>query len=324
MNQRRALYQWTDLVRNHFEGLSRPQVKNLAAFSLGLGLAQRCSLGAVAGKLSILGRGETVERRLRRFVSNPNLELSDCCQMLSRWALDSLRSRGPVVLLVDETSLQEHLKVMVVAMAYRGKALPLAWRCYHQERWPLGQVELIRSLLGWVAQGIPEGKEVLVEADRGIGNSPQLLQAIEALGWHYLVRVTREVRLVLAEGEERGFGSLATQEGQTWQGEVHAFKKAGWLRCRALTQWGRGHREPWLLLTNYPAANSEWYGTRDVGGVGLQRPEVQRVAMATVSAANPGTGRAIVVGDGPGLCVGDQHGHLRPDHAPPTGPGEPP
>ena len=266
MSQRRVLYQWTAMVRNHFAGLSLPQVKSLAAFSLGLGLAQRCALGAVSGKLSMLGRGETVERRLRRFISNPNLELAGCCQMLSRWVLGSLKSRGPLVLLVDETSLQEHLKVMVVAVAYRGKALPLAWRCYHQGNWPMGQVELIQSLLQWVAQGIPQGKEVLVEADRGIGNSPQLLQAIEAMGWYYLVRVTKGVRLILEEGEEVGFQSVVTQVDQhldqSWRGEVQAFKKAGWLRCRALAKWGQGHEEPWLLLTNYPAARPEWYGTR--------------------------------------------------------------
>ena len=95
------------------------------------------------------------------------------------------------MLLVDETSLQEHLKVMVVALAYRGKAIPLAWRCYRQDEWPAGQVQLITDLFRWVAEGVPEGKTVLVEADRGIGNSPQLLEAIEAMGWHYLLRVTK-------------------------------------------------------------------------------------------------------------------------------------
>lgn len=53
-----------------------------------------------------------------------------------------------------------------------------------------------------------------------------------------------------------------SREEQYWQGEVRAFKKAGWLSCRALAQWGKGHQEPWLLLTNYPPAQAEWYGVR--------------------------------------------------------------
>ena len=262
MSQRGVLYQWTAVVAKRFETLTLSQAKALAAFSLGLGLAQRCALSAVAGKLYSLGNVETVECRLRRFIGNSNLELAGCCQMLSRWALGSLKAKGPLVLLVDETSLQEHLKVMVVALAYRGEAIPLAWRCYRQDEWPAGQVELITDLFRWVGEGVPEGKTVLVEADRGIGNSPQLLEAMEAMGWHYLVRVTKGVHLILEEGGETEYGSLVTRAGETWGGEVHAFKKAGWRRCWALAKWGRGHKEPWLLLTNYPKASAEWYGIR--------------------------------------------------------------
>jgi hypothetical protein len=35
-----------------------------------------------------------------------------------------------VVLLVDETSLQERLQVMAVNLAYRARGMPLGWWCY--------------------------------------------------------------------------------------------------------------------------------------------------------------------------------------------------
>ena len=123
---------------------------------------------------------------------------------------------------------------------------------------------MIMTLLGWVAKGIPSGRPVtvLVEADRGIGNSPKLLRAIEGMGWHYLVRVSKMVRLKLADGRQRPIGSLISQEGDSWEGEVAAFKKAGWLKCRAVLEGGVGHREPWLLLTNHSSAQAQWYGRR--------------------------------------------------------------
>ena len=71
----------------------------------------------------------------------------------------------------------------------------------------------------------------MVEADRGIGNSPKLLRAMEDRGWHYLVRVTRAVRVKLDDGVTVPIGSLISQEGDSWEGEVSAFKKAGWLKC---------------------------------------------------------------------------------------------
>ena len=94
MSQRGVLYQWTGPVGKHFDRLSVPQVKGLAAFSLGLGLARQCSLGAVAGKLAELGGRETVERRLRRFLSNDNLELASGCQQWAGWVLGRLPQGG--------------------------------------------------------------------------------------------------------------------------------------------------------------------------------------------------------------------------------------
>ena len=38
---------------------------------------------------------------------------------------------------------------------------------------------------------------MLVEADRGIGTSPQLLRTIEAMGWYYLVRVAKGVKIAM-------------------------------------------------------------------------------------------------------------------------------
>ena len=166
------------------------------------------------------------------------------------------------MLLVEETSLQGHLKVMVVSVAYRGKAIPLASWCYRQAQGPLGQVDLILTLLGWVAQGVPPGRSVIVEADRVIVNSPKLLRAIEDLGWYYLVRVSKGVRVKLADGVQAPIGSLISQEGDSWEGKVAAFKKAGWIKCRAVLEWGWGNREPWLLLTNHSSAGAKWYGKR--------------------------------------------------------------
>ncbi len=65
-----------------------------------------------------------------------------------------------------------------------------------------------------------------MQADRGIGCSPALLQAITQLGWYYLMRVQNSVRLVLEGGREVVFGTQVAR-GQAWQAGVWAFKKAG-------------------------------------------------------------------------------------------------
>ena len=132
---------------------------------------------------------------LQRFLANQCRDWAQCCQALAAWVLRHRSGRGPVVLLVDETSLWQRLKVLAVSLAYRGRAIPLAWWCYPPTQWPMGQVQLITTLLTWVAAGLADRRPVLVQADRGIGTSPELLRAIDRRGWYYLVGVTKQVRL---------------------------------------------------------------------------------------------------------------------------------
>lgn len=261
MSQHVTLYHWFREIARHMTHLRKPQLRMLATASLGLALAERCTLTRVAKALPSQGKMDTIERRLQRFLSNERIEWGECSQALAAWVISSLTT-DVVVLLVDETSLKEKLKVMAVSLAYRGRAIPLAWWCYRQEKWPMAQVKLIMTLLQWVQPGIPRGRTVLVEADRGIGTSPRLLKAIEAMGWYYLVRVQGRVKLALNDGKVVPFHRLAPRCGTQWQGEVHAFQKAGWLPCWAAASWERGHAEPWLLLTNYPGAQSNWYSIR--------------------------------------------------------------
>jgi hypothetical protein len=170
-----------------------------------------------------------------------------------------------VVLLVDETTLAEHFKVMAVSLAYQGRAIPLAWWCYHQYHYPLAQNKLIDTLFSWIAPAIRPTWEVLVQADRVLSNSPTLLRLIEKRGWFFLVRVQQDLRL-RDEPKVPGvrFGDLLTRPGQEWSGWVHIFPRAGGggLHCRALAYWGKGQQAPWLLLTNYPPAQAPWYGWR--------------------------------------------------------------
>lgn len=259
----KALYHWKQSVARRFCFLSKPQSSVLAFFSLGVTLARCCTLSRVAEMLWWLGKADTVERRLQRFVANPQIDWQEGCRCLAQWVLSHLICpRGLIVLLVDETTLGEHLKVMAVSLAYHGRAIPLAWWCYHQEHYPMRQLKLIDTLFDWVAPAIPPGCTVLVQADRGLSNSPGLLHRIEKRGWSYLVRAQRALRVRRERGKEISLGQLITRPGQQWSGRVHVFKSAGWIACWALAYWGRGHKEPWLLLTNYEPAQASWYGWR--------------------------------------------------------------
>ena len=105
------MYHWFHTIARQFPQLSQPQAFGLAAFSLGLAVARRCTLSVVAEALAWLGKPDTVEWRLQRFLSNPNISWQQGCVALAAWVLMSLVPRGVVVLIVDETSLTDKVRV---------------------------------------------------------------------------------------------------------------------------------------------------------------------------------------------------------------------
>jgi hypothetical protein len=268
MKPHEVLCHWGKALRKAFPHLSKPQAVVLAAFSLGIAWAENCVLPRVAKQLAFLGTLPAVERRLQRWLANEGVNWREGACCLARWILPwalpapATAPDKPVALLVDESALSDHLKIMTVALAYRGRALPLAWWCYPQDQYPLPQVELIDALLGQVAPAIPPGVPVLVEADRGLGCSPDLIERVERRQWFYLFRVQHSVRLQLEGGGEVSFGQMVPHPGRCWSRDVQAFKKAGWSACRALGYWKVGQKEPWLLLTNWPRATTADYAVR--------------------------------------------------------------
>lgn len=231
MSQQDTLYQWTDEIRNQMPRLSLPTVKTLAAFSFGIAKTKRRNLNLVAKSLPFVGIPSTIERRFQRFIANGKIGRADAFRMLSAWVAARVPKDEPLVLLVDETSLRDRLKAMVVAVAVQGRAAPVAWMCYRQEEWPMGLVEMIAALLGYVRDGVGVDRRAIAVADRGIGNSPNLLAAIENLGMRYLMRVTKKVRVMMENGAVAPFDEVRETLGKSWRIKGKAFKKAGWVEA---------------------------------------------------------------------------------------------
>lgn len=254
------IYTWSEQIAQHFEQLGAWQVLNMALYSLGITAARHCSPSRVSEKLGMMGKPSTVQRRLERFIDNVRVDIRLSCQAWSRWLIGQV-SEGRVILLVDETSLGQHLSVMMIGLAYHGCCIPLAWWCYHEEAWPMKQVDLIHELLTWVAAGVPAGCIPLVQADRGIGCSPALVRGVRALGWHFLFRVQKSTRFRTPQGQQHRLADLI-KPGECWSGTGEVFKKAGWLPMTVHLIWQAGYAEPWCLITDDQTLSGHLYAAR--------------------------------------------------------------
>lgn len=260
---REQVYQWMDEIKAHL-ALGKWQSLTLAAFSLGVMESRRCTLSIVSEGLGVLGKADSVERRLQRWLDNESLEREQYQRMWWRWLSGKLDTSQRLTVLVDETKLSNHMSIMVVGVAYERRCLPVAWRCYAPNAWPMGQVALITSLLQQVKQALPEDVEVLVEADRGLGTSPDLVRAVtDVLHWHYLFRVQGITHFQSDQQPDVELRTLTTRGGKAYSGTGQVFKSEGWLDSHVRVIWDAPYDEPWCLISDLSQLSGREYAQRN-------------------------------------------------------------
>ncbi|MCB9457358.1 MAG: hypothetical protein H6671_15335 [Anaerolineaceae bacterium] len=223
----------------------------LRDFTLGVLVSGSCLLEDVAHALRPRGTMSSQYRRLQRFLSNDRIDIR---QLQREWTQIIIQIMQPeqLLLLVDETALSDHLKVMVLGIWVPGGCIPIAWRSYQATDYPAeGQARLIADLIDRVRDAFPVPLPTLLLADRGIGTSPHLIQAVEQeRGIDILFRVQQTCLFRHWDTAHTvALKDLAAQ-GQVWQGVGDVFKKAGWLPLVATVAQAPGYDQPWCLVSS--------------------------------------------------------------------------
>jgi len=282
----KQVYKKAKNLVKHFPNMNKYEQRNLAYFTSGLCKARSPLQNDIANALCIAGmqNPDSIARRLRRFIANPELREAPTMMAWQRRVFSCLAGKM-LRLVVDETKLPSGMAMMMVGVAFEGRAIPLAFRVYKTREYPAeGQVKLILALLKQIQQTLPAGKEVLVLADRGIGTSPDLCRGIDALGFSYLFRVTNQTKIVAEDGEEFTIYKQV-KPGETWSCQGKIFKKRGRLDGCAYAIWEEGYKEPLALvsnnanLTGYEYTQRGWLELtfRDIksGGFNLMRSRLR-------------------------------------------------
>lgn len=226
--------------------------RRLAFLVTGLLLARHTALPRVAAQLRRVSRttqADSIERRLRRTLGVTEFESSHVFEHVARNSLRKLMP-GRYLVLLDDTQQTTRCTLSTLALAYGGRALPLAW-CRWSGKLHGAYWDQIDHLFDQAGRLLPPHVRPVVVADRGVA-SPALIQLVEKHGWDYLFRVTNDVTMRVPEQPRRvlRLGKLLNAPGGP------ALHLTGWLFQRqrvwahALAIWRHGHQEPWLLVSN--------------------------------------------------------------------------
>jgi hypothetical protein len=276
MPHSQSLSQWSETVSTAFPNLSGPQAKVLALWSYGMVLAKSCGITLVCAALALqTGCAEaSLLQRLRewcyaakdkRGTNRRELEVCTCFAPLLRWILSWWSSdEARLALALDATTLKKRFTVLCISVAYRGCAIPVAWKLVGAEEKGSWQPHWM-GLLNHLRDTVPAGWTVIVMSDRGL-YAPWLYAKIVELGWHPFMRINKQGHFrPRGEGKFRSLATAAPEVGSVWCGQVDCFsQETSRLPCTLLARWDKGYEEVWLIVTDLAPtqASAVWYGMR--------------------------------------------------------------
>ena len=203
---------------------------------------------------------ESAEARynyVERFLKNPLVSVG---VVMAAFAKDLLKRlavhQHTLVLMIDQSKVNDTLDVLMVSVRLRIRAVPLFWLAKETKGGGIGfheQKTLLEAVLKW----LPEGCRPLLAGDRFYGTCA-LVQWCQEHHWHYRLRLKGNLCVYQDQGEDKTLDQLKAQ------GKGHLEKVR--FRSGMVTHVGilhePGHKEAWIIAMD--SVPNE-YKTRDYG-----------------------------------------------------------
>lgn len=247
-----ALYQaWFRQVQQWWPQERVTRLRNLAWLVVGLYVSRSVHLARVASKMPGLTALVSRTRRLERFLDNPAVRVREWYAPVARgWLRYLADTVGELRLVVDGTKIGFGHQLLLVAVAYRRRVIPLVWTWvpYVKGHSPAAQQ---RALLAYLRHLMPVGVPVTLVGDSEFG-SIEVLKQLDLWQWEYVLRQksNHHVRRT-TRGRWQDFGRLLQHPGQSvWVGRAWLTEQTPY-RVYLLEHWRAGEKDPWLLATSF-------------------------------------------------------------------------
>lgn len=245
--------QWLRQLRPQ-ERITR--LRNLAWLVVGIYTSRSVHLSKVAGEIPGKATLLSQTQRLRRWLGNSAVRVREWYRPIAQGLLQTVSQQvGEVRLIADGSKIGFGHQLLMVAVAYRKRAIPIAWTWVKGAKGHSSSYKQ-QALLAYVRELVPPDTPVLLVGDSEFG-SVEVMQLLDSWSWQYVLR-QKANHLVQLPGQTdwQPFGSLIQAPGQSfWLGAGLLTQKHAY-RCQLLAHWQAGEDEPWLLATNLTTKRS--------------------------------------------------------------------
>lgn len=215
----------------------------------------RCSHASrIGNKIPGPAKKTSKGERLRRWLSNKAVRVRHWYEPMAHQLIaQATQHQQPLRLIVDGTRVGCGHQLLMVSIAYRRRALPLAWTWVRYRRGH-SSARKQAALLSYVHSLIPSETTVQIIGDSEFG-AVDVLLLLDGWHWQFVMRQTGKHLVRLDNDSEwQRFDSLVTKPGQRCFYLTGQLAKSQAYKTHLYAEWRRGEKTPWLLATNIPDA----------------------------------------------------------------------
>jgi len=232
----------------------KTQIQNFVWLMVGIFHSRSVSLSKIAGKVISTAKNVSTVRRLSRFLASSAVDVRSWYRSTAKaWLVVQAQQVGEIRLIVDGTQIGYGYQLLMVSLAYRHRAVPIAWAWVRHVRGHSSAAKQI-ILLNYVRSLISPKTPVFLVGDSEFG-SMAVLHQLKQWHWFFVLRQKGNTRLWLDERTDwQRLDCLATKAGQSAWCPNGYLTQSDIVPVSVLIHWQKGEKEPWCLATNLPDA----------------------------------------------------------------------
>lgn len=239
-----------DPVRQWLSELRVSQQRNLAWMITGLYLAEHVYLAEIAAYRFGQAKVTSKTRQLRRFVANEAIEVGVCYAPVARRVLQAAAAGGRIRLLIDTLELSSRRQILMVALAYRRRAVPIRWVIQRRKGMTDSQTQI--ALLEGILSLLPDDADVVLIGD-GEFHSVDLMAWLQKQQLHFRLRLHADTYVQLSDGSWVQLQNLDIEEGQRrYLHDVYITRDKQGGPFHLAIAWPEEKEHPWFIASDQP------------------------------------------------------------------------
>jgi hypothetical protein len=230
------------------------RIRNFCWLMVGMYISRSVHLSKVAEKIPGTACLPSITRRLRRLLNNPAIQVRAWYEPLAKSIIEQLSDRE-IRLIVDGSKVGFGHQLLLVAIAYRRRCIPLAWTWINGGRGHSTSHKQM-ALLAYVHGLIPTKSKVLLIGDAEFGEV-EVQKLLKKWHWEYVLR--QKGRYLLKPNCQHNYqrlDSLVKKPGQSRWLEAALLTAKHAYSLNFLAYWKPGEKDPWLLATNLTSSQA--------------------------------------------------------------------